>query len=224
MNESNAQIVIDNKKPASAEIEQQIHQLRQQLQAIRREEIAEHMRRSKVHVGRCFRSDREEYVLVTDVPRPVERMEGIGYNEYQFSALWLSDELIPFKLDKVHSSIWTEKSPILFRTYQEISPQEFLGAFEARVQRLRAMVERMIAERIGEQRGTADQSIPDDFEDSSPITKQFYVRDEKAFEKLLRDCAQALPPSPPVRNPLEAGRIALQNFVLHPEQDSIQGG
>lgn len=58
---------------------------------------------------------------------------------------------------------------------------------------------------------------------TSSITKQFYVRDKKAFEKLLRDCAQAPAPSPPVRDPLEAGRIALKNFVLQPEQDPIQG-
>ena len=57
---------------------------------------------------------------------------------------------------------------------------------------------------------------------TSSITKQFYVRDKKAFEKLLRDCAQAPAPSPPVRDPLEAGRIALKNFVLQPEQDPVQ--
>lgn len=54
---------------------------------------------------------------------------------------------------------------------------------------------------------------------TSSITKQFYVKDKKAFEKLLRACAQAPAPLPPARDPLEAGRIALQNFVLHFEQD-----
>lgn len=47
---------------------------------------------------------------------------------------------------------------------------------------------------------------------TSSITKQFTVKDEKAFEKMLRDCEQAPPPTYSGHDPLARGRDLLKQF------------
>ena len=142
-------IITDNHDLITAEqIESEICLLRQRLAAIKRQEIKEHKERSAVHVGRCFRTSDGRYVIVANVPQECETMTGVDYNPYQFPAIWLIDALIPFDLDMVFSEILEMgESALLLTRFVEIAPEEFLTAFEERVQRLRSIVARLIANR-----------------------------------------------------------------------------
>lgn len=87
-------------------------------------------------------------MIVANVPEEIDTMGGTEYNPYQFPGLWLNDELLPFEVDTVFSGVWGEGNPrVLDAKCEEITPEEFLTAFEERVHRLRGTVEHLIAGR-----------------------------------------------------------------------------
>ena len=130
------------------QIESEICLLRQQLTEIKRQEIKEHKERSAVHVGRCFKNNHGRYVIAANVPQECETKTGVDYNPYQFPGIWLNDALIPFDLDMVSSAVLDDgDQELLLTKFEEITPEEFLEAFEARVRRFRDTVEQLIANR-----------------------------------------------------------------------------
>lgn len=130
------------------QIEIEICLLRQRLTEIKRQEIKEHKERSAAHLGRCFKTSQGQYVIIAKVPQECETKMGVDYNPYQFPGIWLNDALIPFDLDMVFSAVLGDGDPELLLTkFVEITPEEFLAAFEERVQQLRSTVGNLITNR-----------------------------------------------------------------------------
>lgn len=129
-------------------IESEICLLQQQLTEIIRQEIKEHKERSVVHLSRCFKNNHGRYVIVANVPQECETKTGVDYNPYQFPGIWLNDALIPFDLDMVFSAVLGDgDSELLLTKFVEITPEEFLAAFEERAQQLRSTVGNLITNR-----------------------------------------------------------------------------
>ena len=66
-----------------------LQQERRDLEAARIEEFQESHLDS---IGRCFRTDTGDYVVITDVPRTVAYMAGESFNQYQFPCLIIAGE------------------------------------------------------------------------------------------------------------------------------------
>ena len=93
-------------------------------------------------MGRCFRTSDGRYAIVANVPQECETKTGVDFNPYQFPAIWLSNALIPFDRDMVFYEIQEKgESELLLTKYEEITPEEFLTAFEEHIQRFRSTVE-----------------------------------------------------------------------------------
>ena len=122
------------------EIDEQIHQLRQQRHALLRAEVAEFQKEAQKNVGRCFIIDNCIYVKVLDVPRIVETKTGPDINKYQYPALELRAGVIPFTYTTLFSAAWGVGNNVLGTQYQEITPEEFEEEFERRIEQFRKRV------------------------------------------------------------------------------------
>lgn len=144
----------NNEMLTSEQIEREIGRLQLWLHVVKQKEIAEHKQKSAVHIGRCFKSDRGQYVMIVDVPQEKEIVTGIDYSPYQYPALWLNNELIPFELKPVFSGIFQGK--IGKSAFEEITSEEFIKSFDKCLQSLRDMVEQKIANRTQETENRGD--------------------------------------------------------------------
>lgn len=120
------------------EIDEQIAVLRSQRHELEKQEIDEHRKSARQHIGRCFKINGSRYVKVIDVPPVMHTKTGINYNRYQYPALYLGHEvnfetrrksLVPFYEDKLFSAAWGEGDDFL-NTYEEITTEEFATEFE----------------------------------------------------------------------------------------------
>ena len=122
------------------DIDEQIHQLRQQRHKLMREETVAFQERARANVGRCFIIDDCIYVKVLDVPQIVETKTGPDINQYQYPALELRAGMIPFKYTTLFSGAWGVGNNILGTKYQEITPEEFEAEFNRRLEQFKKRV------------------------------------------------------------------------------------
>ena len=123
------------------EIQDQICALQKVENELLREEYLRHQEASRVHIGRCFRRSDGQYVVVVDVPQQKHHMCGIDYNPYQFPGIAIVDGTIPFTDTHIFSGVWEgDYHPAVTGKYTEITREEFLGVFEARIQEIREMI------------------------------------------------------------------------------------
>ena len=118
------------------EINKQIHELERQRRELEKKEIEEFKLEAVNNVGRCFIIN-GKYAKVIDIPQAEWDMSGNWhYNKYQYPALYLSDELVPFYEDTLFSGAWGVGNNIL-NDYTEISPEEFEIEFEKKLNEFR---------------------------------------------------------------------------------------
>lgn len=118
------------------EINKQIHELERQRRELEKKEIEEFKLEAVNNVGRCFIIN-GKYAKVIDIPQEEWDMSGnCHYNKYQYPALYLSDELVPFYEDTLFSGAWGVGNNIL-NDYTEISPEEFEIEFEKKLNEFR---------------------------------------------------------------------------------------
>lgn len=118
------------------EINKQIHELERQRRELEKKEIEEFKLEAVNNVGRCFVIN-GKYVKVIDIPQEEWDMSGnCHYNKYQYPALYLSDELVPFYEDTLFSGAWGVGNNIL-NDYTEITPEEFEIEFEKKLNKFR---------------------------------------------------------------------------------------
>ena len=118
------------------EINKQIHKLERQRRELEKKEIEEFKLEAVNNVGRCFIIN-GKYAKVIDIPQEEWDMSGNWhYNKYQYPALYLSDELVPFYEDTLFSGAWGVGNNIL-NDYTEISPEEFEIEFEKKLNEFR---------------------------------------------------------------------------------------
>lgn len=118
------------------EINKQIHELERQRRELEKKEIEEFKLEAVNNVGRCFIIN-GKYAKVIDIPQEEWDMSGNWhYNKYQYPALYLSDELVPFYEDTLFSGTWGVGNNIL-NDYTEISPEEFEIEFEKKLNEFR---------------------------------------------------------------------------------------
>ena len=118
------------------EINKQIHELERQRRELEKKEIEEFKLEAVNNVGRCFIIN-GKYAKVIDIPQEEWDMSGNWhYNKYQYPALYLSDELVPFYEDTLFSGAWGVGNNIL-NDYTEISPEEFEIEFEKKLDEFR---------------------------------------------------------------------------------------
>ena len=118
------------------EINKQIHELERQRRELEKKEIEEFKLEAVNNVGRCFIIN-GKYAKVIDIPQEEWDMSGnCHYNKYQYPALYLSDELVPFYEDTLFSGAWGVGNNIL-NDYTEITPEEFEIEFEKKLNKFR---------------------------------------------------------------------------------------
>lgn len=118
------------------EINKQIHELECQRRELEKKEIEEFKLEAVNNVGRCFIIN-GKYAKVIDIPQEEWDMSGNWhYNKYQYPALYLSDELVPFYEDTLFSGAWGVGNNIL-NDYTEITPEEFEVEFEKKLNKFR---------------------------------------------------------------------------------------
>lgn len=118
------------------EINKQIHELERQRRELEKKEIEEFKLEAVNNVGRCFIIN-GKYAKVIDIPQEEWDMSGNWhYNKYQYPALYLSDEFVPFYEDTLFSGAWGVGNNIL-NDYTEISPEEFEIEFEKKLNEFR---------------------------------------------------------------------------------------
>lgn len=118
------------------EINKQIHELERQRRELEKKEIEEFKLEAVNNVGRCFIIN-GKYAKVIDIPQEEWDMSGNWhYNKYQYPALYLSDELVPFYEDTLFSGAWGVGNNIL-NDYTEIPPEEFEIEFEKKLNEFR---------------------------------------------------------------------------------------
>lgn len=118
------------------EINKQIHELERQRRELEKKEIEEFKLEAVNNVGRCFIIN-GKYAKVIDIPQEEWDMSGNWhYNKYQYPALYLSDELVPFYEDTLFSGAWGVGHDTLSK-YTEITPEEFEIEFEKKLNEFR---------------------------------------------------------------------------------------
>lgn len=118
------------------EINKQIHELELQRRELEKKEVEEFKLEAVNNVGRCFIIN-GKYAKVINIPQEEWDMSGnCHYNKYQYPALYLSDELVPFYEDTLFSGAWGVGHDILNK-YVEITPEEFEIEFEKKLNKFR---------------------------------------------------------------------------------------
>lgn len=112
----------------------ELTQLRKELEKQRRKEF---QKNAQKNVGKCFKINGREYAKVIDVPQEEWTRTHYTFNEYQYPALFLTNEIIPFEKDTLFSGAWGVGHNDPWTTYEEITQEEFTEEFEKRVQKLR---------------------------------------------------------------------------------------
>ena len=124
------------------EINEEMTKLRLRRRELEEKEREDFLKRATENIGRCFYLGNNEYAIVTGVPRVKQTMEGILFNEYQYPAIYLTEDDIPFYEDTVFSGYWGVGvlSPFERKKHYEITPEEFLHIFEKKVASIRELV------------------------------------------------------------------------------------
>jgi hypothetical protein len=119
------------------EIDDKILELKQRRHELEKLERKEFQKNAQKNVGRCFKINGCKYAKVIDVPQEQWTRTHYIFNEYQYPALFLTNDTIPFEEDTLFSGAWGVGNNDPWTTYEEITQEEFAKEFETRVQKLR---------------------------------------------------------------------------------------
>ena len=119
------------------EIDDKILELKQRRHELEKLERKEFQKNAQKNVGRCFKINGCKYAKVIDVPQEQWTRTHYIFNEYQYPALFLTNDTIPFEEDTLFSGAWGVGNNDPWTIYEEITQEEFAKEFETRVQKLR---------------------------------------------------------------------------------------
>ena len=121
------------------EIDNEISKLKQLRKELEKQERKEFQKNAQKNVGRCFKINGHgcTYAKVIDVPQEEWTRTHYTFNEYQYPAVFLTDEIIPFVEDTLFSGAWGVGTNTPWETYEEITQEEFEEEFEKRISKLR---------------------------------------------------------------------------------------
>ena len=119
-----------------------------QLKELKSKQLKLEIEICKQNIGRCFKKLNHEgtvvqYIKIIDTDKVDYRLSGTStFNKYQYKAILFTnpklinfekEEAIPFKEDRVHSSIWGDGNYFLSQlkkhTYKEITLNDWNDAF-----------------------------------------------------------------------------------------------
>lgn len=120
------------------EIDNEISKLKRLRNELEKQARKEFQKNAQNNVGRCFKINGHTYAKVIDVPQEQYIRPHVVFNEYQYPALMLTNEIIPFEEGSVFSGAWGIGNDYL-NTYEEITKEEFAEEFEKRVNKLREL-------------------------------------------------------------------------------------
>lgn len=110
------------------EIDAQITELRRKRLALELQERNEFLKNAQTNVGRCFRVG-NEYVKVLGVPKVEQCITGESFNQYQYPAIYLTKDEVPFAIDTLFSAAW-DVGYDMQHDYKEITQEEFNIEFD----------------------------------------------------------------------------------------------
>ena len=119
------------------EIDNEISKLKQLRNELEKQERKEFQKNAQKNVGRCFKINGHTYSKIIDVPQEQYMRTHVEFNEYQYPALTLTNDVIPFEEDTLFSGAWGVGNNDPWTTYEEITQEEFAEEFEKRANKLR---------------------------------------------------------------------------------------
>ena len=124
------------------EIDEEMAKLRVRRRELEAEERKEFLKGATENIGRCFYLGNNKYAVVTGVPKSEQTMEGIAFNQYQYPAIYLTEDDVPFYEDTIFSGYWGVGylPPFARGKRYEITPEEFLHVFEKKVVSIQELV------------------------------------------------------------------------------------
>ena len=111
------------------ELDIQIAELQHQRRELEKEEREAFLKSAQDNVGRCFIINDTTYVKVIDVPQVKQTMTSTGFNRYQYPAIYITTEEIPFEIDALFSGAWGE-GYVYPNRFKEITQEEFNTRFD----------------------------------------------------------------------------------------------
>lgn len=110
------------------EIDAQITELRRKRRDLELQERNEFLTNAQTNMGRCFRAG-NEYVKVIGVPKVEQCITGEIFNQYQYPAIYLTQDEVPFVIDTLFSAAWGVGHDMP-HNYKEITQEEFNIEFD----------------------------------------------------------------------------------------------
>lgn len=145
-----------SKKKQTMTIKEELHEINEEMAKLRArrreletEERKDFLQEATKNIGRCFYLGNNEYAVVTGVPKVEQTMEGVSFNRYQYPAIYLTEDDVPFYEDTIFSGYWGvgDLPPFARRKHYEITPEEFLHVFEKKVVSIRDLLRDAISTR-----------------------------------------------------------------------------
>lgn len=112
------------------ELDIQIAELQHQRRELEKEEREAFLKSAQDNVGRCFIINDTTYVKVIDVPQVKQTMTSTEFNRYQYPAIYITTEEIPFEIDALFSGAWDEGYVYPKTRFKEITQEEFNTRFD----------------------------------------------------------------------------------------------
>lgn len=116
------------------EIDEQMRLLKIERDKLYKQEIENFKKDAQKNIGRCFKTKRGEYVKVIGIPQEEITMTGYRFNEYQYPALFLMDDIQPFEIDTLFTAAWEKGHFQYDGSYEEITKEEFNAEFEKKLE------------------------------------------------------------------------------------------
>lgn len=124
---------------ASTVIREQINDIDQQislLASVRKNKEREWIRifqeEAKEYIGKCYYDESRGFIKIISVPPAIITMSGTRFNEYQFPAIILTEDLVPFEYDTYYVGPRSKGN--------EIRPEEFDQEIKKRADRFLQLV------------------------------------------------------------------------------------
>lgn len=111
------------------EIDQQISALKQQRNELEKKERELFLESAQANVGRCFILNDAAYVKVLDVLQVEWTKTGSYFNQYQYPAIYITQDEVPFEFKTFFSGAWGVGYDS-FNHYKEITQEEFNAKFD----------------------------------------------------------------------------------------------
>ena len=111
------------------ELDIQIAELQHQRRELEKEKPQAFLKSAQKNVGRCFIINDVTYVKVLNVPQVEWTMIGSYSNQYQYPAIYITQDEVPFEFKTFFSGAWGEGHNS-FNHYKEITQEEFNAKFD----------------------------------------------------------------------------------------------